>query len=75
MFLPQEEYRSSDRTANQARMGERTASGGGCWLFSSLSPPGLSRMIFWPAETVAEARSIPPHPAASPTSWPLFLKI
>ena len=40
-------------------------------FFSSPSPPGLSRMDFWPWLKIYT----PPHPAAPPTSWPLFLKI
>lgn len=43
-------------------------------FFSSLSPPGLSRMIFGRLRQWLKIYT-PPHPAASPTSWPLFLKI
>ena len=40
-------------------------------FFSSLSPPGLSRMDFWPAETVAE--DLYPSPPRRPSNLMAFV--
>ena len=40
-------------------------------FFSSLSPPGLSRMDIWPAETVAE--DLYPSPRRRPSNLMAFV--